>query len=165
MRNVRPTCTAPVLEACRAQQGGGFFPPADELRDLPGRFAQEELPPEDVIIHLHYVGPHAHWWIAEIWQSREEPGTWEAYGYVRIHQGDAPEWCHISLTELQRVSLAIPVRTVGSSRSNGRQGNVRSYIERDLTWTPCPAHECIPGLTRAQESIDAAPAYQQGRRR
>jgi len=163
--NVRPTCTAPVLEACRAQQGRGFFPPVDELRALPGRFAQEELPPEDVIIHLHYVGPHAHWWIAEIWQSREEPGTWEAYGYVWIHQGDAPEWCHISLTELKRVSLAIPVRRVDPSRSYNHTDNMRSYIERDLAWTPRPAHECIPGLLRPQEPIDADPAAQQGRRR
>lgn len=163
MSDFRPTCTAPVLEACWAQQGRGFFPPADQLRALPGRFAQEELPPEDVIIHLHYVGPYAHWWVAEIWQSREEPGTWEAYGYVKIHQGEAPEWCHISLTELQRVSLAIPARPVGASRSNGHPD--RFYIERDLFWTPCPAHECIPGLILAPESIDAAPAEQQGRRR
>ena len=155
--------SARTLESYRVRRGQGFFPP--KVRALPGRYGQEEVPREAAIIHLHYVGPEAHWWIAEVWESPEEPGTWEAYGYVSIYPCDAPAWCHISLTELERVSLAIPVRPVDSSRPYEHPANMRAYIERDVDWSPRPAHECVPGLLPPRELIDADPAGQQDRRR
>ncbi|MEV6817813.1 hypothetical protein AB0M72_03565 [Nocardiopsis dassonvillei] len=156
--------SARTLEHHRARWGHGFLP-LGKFAEIPGRYGQEDVPHTEVTIHLHYIGPEAHWWIAEVWESREEPGTWEAYGYVSIYPGDAPEWSHISLTELARVSLAIPVRSVNPSAPCHHLANMRAYIERDLEWTPRPAHRCVPGLAPPQKRIDADPADQQGRRR
>ncbi|WP_159944786.1 MULTISPECIES: hypothetical protein [unclassified Nocardiopsis] len=154
--------TARMLERHRARRGHDFLPSDEQLVAIPGRYGQEDVPAERAVIHLHYIGPEAHWWIAELWHSKQEPGTWEAYGYVAVYPGDVPAWSHINLTELERVSLAVPVSLKAVSAPFHAWSNMRAYIERDLDWTPRPAHECVPGVTLPAstpdpECIDADP--------
>jgi hypothetical protein len=112
------------LETRRRQRGHAFYPPTEDAARIPRVYANEHVPLDDKLLHLHYFTAACAWWIAEY-----DPDSGRAFGYACLN-GDAlnAEWGSIDLTELESVRVG-PI-----------------IVERDLTWTPTLAREArLPG--------------------
>lgn len=120
-----------MRETQRARRGHAFLPAA-VLVGLPGRGHNRPARLGEATIHLHYFAGGCDWWIAEAWpETNGNEVVWLAFGYTRLgHVPDGAEWGLVSLTELEQVNV--------------RGGLV--VVERDLSWQPCPAHDCVPDL-------------------
>ncbi|WP_017569701.1 hypothetical protein [Nocardiopsis halotolerans] len=118
----------------RSLRGHAFLPPEPERASVPGEYGQDEVEPEEAVVHLHYFSPAADWWITELWQDSEQPGRWWAFGFARLlTDPNGGEWGRIDMTRLETLRVSRP------------GGPVR-VVERDLAWRPVVARECVPGL-------------------
>lgn len=144
----RPAQWVRMIDTQRERRGHEFLPPDAELVNLPGMYDQEEITESQVIIHLHYFALSADWWVAELWESKDAPGRWDAFGYTRFAPEETPTWATFSLTDLER--LSIPMRPTDPVLHLRPMNGARFVVERDLHWSPAPAHECVPGIANHQ---------------
>lgn len=128
-----------VPEQNRRQRGHAFYPPFDDLAKIPALYATDGQPFAEKTIHLHYFTANSDWFIAEL-----DPTEGVAFGWARVNYPEG-EWGYIHLVELEE--LALPPRLVVDA--DGKRGLILPVlVERDLHFTPSPAAECVPGLTR-----------------
>lgn len=137
-------------EKRRDERGHSFLPPREELAEIPGLFHQEETPPNAVTIHMHYFAAWAgaHWWIAEIGRSKDSPNHWDAFGFRSLSCDAAPEWGRFNLNDLEWLRLRVPPHPAVPLLHLHHLAGVSFLIQRDLSWRPAPAFQCIPGVTR-----------------
>ncbi|MFJ5218792.1 DUF2958 domain-containing protein [Streptomyces sp. NPDC088354] len=106
-------------EQYRERRGHDFYPDPEALAAIPALYASDDTPAADQIMHLHYTGGLAEWYVSEL-----DPSSGLAFGWARISNG---EWGSISLAELEQV-------TYGGG-----------LIVRDLAFTPTRAGD-IPAI-------------------
>ncbi|GLW34471.1 hypothetical protein [Actinoplanes regularis] len=102
-------------ETQRRRRGHAFYPPAGLVKKIPALYATEAMPDADRIIHLHYFGGPADFWVVEY-----DPQDGTAFGYGGTGNPDDFEWGYFSLPELEAVNVH----------------NNMVIIERDLHWEP-----------------------------
>jgi hypothetical protein len=114
------------LEPHRELRGHDFFPPAEELAQVPVLYATDGLSLTEKQIVLHYFAAGCDWWVCEV-----DPRTGAAFGYVCLGDPYNAEWGYLDLNELCSTLMATTPPVI---------------VERDLSWTPKPASACdLPG--------------------
>jgi hypothetical protein len=117
---------ARAVEPHRALRGHDFFPPPEELAQIPALYATDGVPLARKTIMLHYFTTGCDWWICEL---DRRSGT--AFGYACLGNPEGAEWGNVDLYELCR--LAIPTLSL-------------VVVQRDLDWRPTPVAQChLPG--------------------
>ena len=128
------------VEKHRRERGHAFYPPADQLAQVPGLYGTEPVPTAEKVLHLHYFTGGCDWWIAEY-----DPASGDAFGYACLGDPDNAEWGYSNLADLE--ALYSPG---GIHRDPTGAGPVqispRLLVERDLDWTPRPVSAArLPG--------------------
>ena len=114
------------LEPHRELRGHDFFPPTEELAQIPALYATDGLPMTEKQVMLHYYAAGSDWWVCEL-----DPRTGTAFGYVCLGDPYNAEWGYFELNEL--CSTLIPT-------------SPPLIVERDLNWSPRPVSACdLPG--------------------
>jgi hypothetical protein len=107
----------------RIRRGHDFYPLADAR--VPDIYETENQPCADKLLYLHYFAGGCDWWFAEY-----DPDTGNGFGYACLGDPENAEWGYVDLPELESVNV--------------HHGLV--IVERDLHWTPRPAHTAnLPG--------------------
>lgn len=115
--------TLPPEEVNRVRRGHRFYPLASELVDVPRIYGSDKTPVAGKVLHLHYFGGPADWWLAEY-----DPKSRIGFGYACLGDPQLAEWGYVSLEELETLSVGLVI------------------IERDLHWTPRPVSAVdLPG--------------------
>jgi hypothetical protein len=128
---------ARAVEPHRVLRGHDFFPPPEELAQIPALYATDGVPLARKTIMLHYFTAGCDWWICEL---DRRSGT--AFGYACLGKPEGAEWGYVDLYELCR--LAIPTLSP-------------VVVQRDLDWHPTPVAQChLPGhLTSVVYSLQS----------
>ncbi|WP_159944785.1 MULTISPECIES: hypothetical protein [unclassified Nocardiopsis] len=142
---------ARLVETQRKLRGHDFLPSDAELAKIPGAYETEDVRESFKKVHLHYFTPGADWWLVEVWQENAgttgEPPLWMGFGYTRFaSMPDGAEWGYVSLNELEELNVR-PQLPAPPPYPQAYVAIVPQIIvERDLNFTPQPAHKCIPGI-------------------
>lgn len=106
---IQPHESAEPIEANRSLSGQAFLPPIPERTSVPGKYGQDEVEPEEAVVHLHYFSSADDWWITELWQDSERPDQWWAFGFARmVTDPDGGEWGYIDMTRLETLRVSRP---------------------------------------------------------
>jgi hypothetical protein len=116
--------TEPTLEEVnRARRGHRFYPSGAELAEVPRIYQTDDTDLAQKVLHLHYFGGPADWWLAEY-----DPESGLGFGYACLGDPDCAEWGYVDLKELEPVSVGLVI------------------VERDVHWTPCTVEAAnLPG--------------------
>jgi hypothetical protein len=106
------------LETQRRRRGHNFFPPQSIAKKVPALYTTDAQG-VDAIVHLHYFGGSADWYITE---ANFETGL--VFGWAELAPG-CGEWGYSNLPEMEAVNTGLIV------------------IERDLYWEPKPMREVL----------------------
>ncbi|MEV4440443.1 hypothetical protein AB0K09_15745 [Streptomyces sp. NPDC049577] len=115
-----------MTEVHRQLRGHRFFPTADELREIPAFYAQDNEEPENNTLYAHYFLDSSHWYVAEL-----NPRSGEAFGWVCLN-GDlrGAEWGYFDLATLEPLVSMRP----------------GTLVKRDLEFAPTRAHEVLAAV-------------------
>ena len=114
-----PTTIHP--ETQRRLRGHKFYPPQAVLKKIPKLYSTAVgADPMDLVVHVHYFGGPADWYVLEY-----DPKTTRAFGWADLGVGGA-EFGYFMLNEIEQVRVAgmFP-------------------IERELDWVPIPLREAL----------------------
>ena len=112
-------------EVNRQRRGHDFYPPFEQLAEIPALYATENTPTADKIVHLHYFVGACDWYICEL-----DPTEGLAFGWARLGDPMNGEWGYIHLTELEELNSGLLV------------------VERDLYFAPKRAADALPPEAR-----------------
>lgn len=119
-------------------RGHDFWPPDDQLAEMPRLYGTEAVPLAEKLIKLHYFVGACDWWLVEY-----DPAERIGWGYACLGDPQCAEWGYVPLDELEAIFR--PPHFI--SAHAGVSGMVPPLIvERDLYWTPRPVKEVkLPG--------------------
>jgi hypothetical protein len=118
----------PAVVAMDHRRGHAFPPPAAVLDAIPA-LRSTDGQGFAALVHVHYFCGGWDWWVTEI-----DPGTLEAFGFVRSHMCPDGEWGYLDLLEL--------ATTLGAQMQVG-DAVFRAPVERDLYWQRRPLSEVL----------------------
>ena len=113
------------VEPHRELRGHDFFPPVEEMAQVPEIIVARTTPPAERMLLVHYFTTYCDWFIAGF-----DPRTGIAYGYIDDPELDISLWGRIDL--------------------NGLCGELTpELVWRDLEWRPQPAGPALLQHRRA----------------
>ncbi|GAA2732192.1 DUF2958 domain-containing protein [Streptomyces nogalater] len=124
-------------EVWRRERGHAFYPAAKALHAIPSLYGTDGTPGEHKTVHAHYFAAWGDWYIVEF-----DHASGKAFGWARLGADDSQgEWGYIDLPALEsfRSARGLP-----------------NFVERDLSFTPAPAHEVLPAGRRRMRCRDEA---------
>ena len=117
-------------------------PSKDILGKLPRYGANNEMPPEAVVIHGHFFASPAYdWYVSEF------DGKDTFFGFVNLNCPMNAEWGSFTLSELRE--LRLPIR-ININNTEELSSTSALHVEWDEYWRPKQFSEIeIPGLSKA----------------
>jgi hypothetical protein len=111
------------LEPNGQLRGHAFFPPAEELAQIPSIPAVRRIRPVQRMLLVHYFTAYCDWYLCGL-----DPVSGEAYGYVIEPKAEIQLWSYFDLPTM--CLLVLPADPF-------------LIVRRDLRWRPTPAGRII----------------------